>query len=86
MANVNVNEVVLRDSNDLVRAIDMMLLQMDKRQRKSFLSWVKQRRNRYDFAYPQGYVPPAPAAEEPKVEIVRPEGVDESGKVEIIKP
>lgn len=50
--------IVLHSASDLIGAIKAMLMQMDRKQRKGFLQWVKERRNEYDLTFPQGYKPP----------------------------
>ena len=40
---------------ELVRAIDSLLMQMNKKQRKEFVEWAKSRRRVHDFNYPMGY-------------------------------
>lgn len=82
-------EVVIRSPKDLVMAINSMLLQMNRKQRKGFLQWVKQKRTQYDFQYPQGYQPPKEAViveEKTAPTILVPQDVTSSEKVEIIKP
>lgn len=56
MENAN-DGIVLRTPADLVKAMNAMLLQMNRPQRKSFLKWVKEKRKQYDFQFPQGYKP-----------------------------
>lgn len=50
----------INSPQELVTAIHNMVLQMNKKQRKSFLMWVKQLRNRYDVNYPEGLLPKEP--------------------------
>lgn len=45
----------INSPEELIKAINSLLLQMDRGQRKQFLGWVKARRRTYDFNYPQGY-------------------------------
>lgn len=52
---------------DMIKAIDLMVMQMDKTHRKQFLAWVKDRRRQYDLLYPQGWQPPKPEAEKPSI-------------------
>jgi hypothetical protein len=59
--------IVLRTPADLVKAMNAMLLQMNRPQRKGFLKWVKEKRRQYDFQFPEGYKPPK---EEPKNETI----------------
>lgn len=46
----------INNPNELIQAIQTMLMQMNKPQRKLFLKWVKAKRNDFDFNYPNGYV------------------------------
>ena len=89
MDNAN-DGIVLRTPADLVKAMNAMLLQMNRPQRKGFLKWVKEKRRQYDFQYPQGYKPPPaevpPVVDVPKTELLVPNAVDPNGTVEIIKP
>lgn len=47
--------MTINTPEDLVKAINSMLLQMNRPQRKQFLLWVKRRRKEYDFTYPEGW-------------------------------
>jgi len=68
---------------EMVKAIDLLILQMDKQHRKGFLTWVKERRKQYDMLYPMGWKPPEPEGSKPsilvpensKTTIIIPEGV-----------
>lgn len=79
-------EIVLRTPADLVKAMNAMLLQMNRPQRKGFLKWVKEKRKQYDFQFPEGYKPPK---EEPKNETIISEPriiVDTSGNPVVSVP
>lgn len=54
--DANKEGIVLHSASDLINAIRGMMMQMNRKQRKGFLTWVKERRNEYDFRFPQGYV------------------------------
>src|ERR1700675_607708 len=74
---------------EMIKAIDMLILQMDKPHRKQFLAWVKNRRNQYDLLYPMGWKPPEEEAPKPSIlvpenareAIIIPEGVKTNEKV-----
>lgn len=44
----------LSGPEDLLKAIDLLLLTMEKPQRKLFLQWIKTKRKVYDFNFPNG--------------------------------
>lgn len=46
----------INSPEDLVKAIASLLVQMNRKQRKQFLMWVKSKRKEFDFKYPEGYV------------------------------
>ena len=50
--------MTINTPEELVRAIDSLIMQMSKKQRKEFLGWVKSRRRTHDFNYPTGYKAP----------------------------
>lgn len=52
---------------EMVKAIDLLLLQMDRQHRKGFLLWVKDRRKQYDMLYPMGWKPPEEGAPKPSI-------------------
>jgi hypothetical protein len=58
---------------EMVKAIDLLLLQMDKQNRKQFLNWVKDRRKQYDFLYPTGWKPPEADEKSSKPSILVPD-------------
>lgn len=46
--------MTLNSPEDLLKAIDLLLLSMDRPQRKLFLKWIKIKRNTYDTNFPMG--------------------------------
>lgn len=48
----------INSPDQFIKALANLMMQMDRKQRKKFLEWVKQRRLQYDFQYPEGYKPP----------------------------
>jgi hypothetical protein len=47
--------VEINSPEAMMNAIKLLILQMNREQRKKFLMWVKAKRNEFDFSYPQGY-------------------------------
>ncbi len=46
--------MTLNSPEDLLKAIDLLLLSMDRPQRKLFLKWIKIKRSTYDTNFPMG--------------------------------
>lgn len=49
------NLMEINTPEQLMAAIKLLVVQMDRKQRKQFLMWIKRMRTEYDFKYPQGY-------------------------------
>ncbi len=45
----------INSPDQLMNAIKLLIVQMDRKQRKQFLMWVKRMRNEFDFKFPEGY-------------------------------
>jgi hypothetical protein len=70
----------INSSGDMLKAIDLLIIQMDRPQRKKFQNWIKDRRHQYDLLYPQGWKPPVEEAPKPSIL------VPENSKTSIIIP
>ena len=47
--------MIINSPDEMMNAIKLLILQMNREQCKQFLAWVKAKRNEFDFNYPQGY-------------------------------
>ncbi len=53
----------INSPDQLMGAINLLMLQMNRGQRKQFHNWVKTKINSYNFNYPEGYKIPQPSKE-----------------------
>ena len=45
----------INSPEELLQAVNALMMQMTREQRKHFFAWIKRQRNAHDFNYPQGY-------------------------------
>ncbi len=74
--------MTINSTEEFLGAIRLLVMQMDRQQRKQFLAWVKMHIKKFDFNYPLGYKieeAKEPIIIEPKVELILPqEGIIEA--------
>ena len=83
----------INSPEQMMAAIKILLVQMNREQRKQFLAWVKRHKNEMDFNYPQGLkikettdepqteAPAAPVLTVPNTELVVPTNNDSAGGI-----